>query len=219
MGESDMGRDRAYAMALAAAAFLVVGSGALAADMIEDCFGADSSRRIEGCSELLELPGLNTSDRSLAYAMRALGFSLKGEHDQALPDYDMAISLDPHSAIALNNRAWTLFRSGSPEKGLPDVERSLELSPASAHAHDTRAHIFQSLGKPQLALADYTKAMRFGGERIIKLYQCGLMTAGLYKGEVNGLFTSGLRRALEACVYRLGCDPLPPDEDCRYITS
>lgn len=208
-----------HAAALAALAFLALATPTRASDMIEDCFGEGSSRRIEGCSEVLEMPGLNASDKSLAYAMRALGFSLKGDYGQALPDYDRALSLDPHSAVALNNRAWTLFRSGSPEKGLSDVERSLQLSPASAHAHDTRAHIYQSLGKPQQALADYTRAMQFGGERIIKLYQCGLMTAGLYKGEVNGLFTSDLRRAIEACVYKLDCDPLPPDEDCRYTTS
>jgi hypothetical protein len=61
--------------------------------------------------------------------------------------------------------------------------------------------------------------MQFGGERIIKLYQCGLMTAGLYKGQVNGLFSQELRQALQACVYTLDCDPLPPDEDCRYTTS
>ncbi|MGQ0673516.1 MAG: tetratricopeptide repeat protein [Hyphomicrobium sp.] len=213
-----LGRTFATAMALAAL-LLLPGPGPAAADTIEDCFGDGSSRRIEGCTELLEMPGLNPTDKSLAYAMRALGYSLKGQHDLALPDYDMAISLDPQSAIALNNRAWTLFRAGTPEKGLADVERSLTLMPGSAHAHDTRGHIFQATGEPQKAIRDYIAAMRFGGERIIKLYQCGLMTAGLYKGEISGLFTSDLRRALETCVYRLGCDPLPPDEDCRYTTS
>lgn len=192
---------------------------ARANDMIKDCFGDGSTRRVEGCTQLLETPGLSVSDQSLAYAMRALGLSLKGQYQDALPDYDQAIKLDPYSAIALNNRAWTLFRSGTPERGLADVERSLELSPGSSHAHDTRAHILQSMGKPQPAIADYVKAMQFGGERIIRLYQCGLTTAGVYKGEVNGLFSSELRRALEACVYRIGCDPLPPDEDCRYTTS
>jgi tetratricopeptide (TPR) repeat protein len=184
-----------------------------------DCFGEGSSRRIEGCTELLASPGLSTTDRSMAHAMRALGLSLAGRYDEALPDYDQAIELDPTSAIALNNRAWTLFKSGRSEKGMPDVERSLMLAPGNAHAHDTRAHIHQALGRARDALADYHRAMQLGGERIIKLYQCGLAAEGLYKGEMTGLYTSDLRRALEVCVYRTGCDPLPPDEDCRYASS
>lgn len=192
---------------------------AVARDMIQDCFGDDSPRRIEGCSELIEVPGLNSIDKSLAHAMRALAYSLRGDYDLALPDYDIAISLDPASAVALNNRAWTLYKSGRAAQGLGDVERSLEIDPASAHALDTRAHIHQAMGEPRKALLDYTRAMQLGGERIIKLYQCGLKSQGLFPGEADGYFTTEVQRALEACVYKAGCDPLPPGEDCNYTTS
>lgn len=212
-------RSLLYTLPAVLAGLIATAAPASARDMIQDCFGDDSPRRIEGCTELLEVPGLGTADKSLAYAMRALGYSLKGEYDLALPDYDLAISLDPASAVALNNRAWTLFKSGKAAQGLADVERSLQIDPASAHAFDTRAHIHQAMGEPRKALTDYTRAMQFGGKRIVKLYQCGLRSQGLFPGEPDGYFTTEMRRALEACVFKSGCDPLPPSEDCNYTTS
>jgi tetratricopeptide (TPR) repeat protein len=190
-----------------------------AADSAADCFSDNNERRIAGCSRLIDMPGLDAGARSLAYAMRALAYSLEGRYAHALPDYDAAIGLDPHSAIALNNRAWVYYKLRRPHDGLADVERSLALVPLSPHAHDTRAHIHQVMGRPSRALADYERAMRFGGSRVVKLYQCGLQALGLYAGAIDGFYTRSVRTALEACVADRACDPLPPGEDCHNVTS
>lgn len=145
-----------------------------ASNTISDCFSENNARRIAGCSELIDSPHLDSGTKSLAYAMRALALSLDGALELALPDYDMAIKLDPQSSMALNNRGWVHYKLGRLDEGMADVERSLKLTPASAHAHDTRAHIHQALGKHAAALRDYEQAVRFGGEHLIKLYQCGL---------------------------------------------
>lgn len=210
-------RARVAAGLLAVAA--VTGTTGARADMIADCFSEDNERRIEGCSRLIEMQTLDTRDRAVAYAMRALAYSLKGQYANALPDYDSAIALDPYSSIALNNRAWAKYRSGQPEQGIDDVERALALAPGSPHAHDTRAHIRQSTGRLVEALADYEAAMRHGGERIIKLYQCGLQARGLYNGQIDGRYSQTLRVAMRACVGRKDCDPLPAEEECREATS
>jgi hypothetical protein len=62
-------------------------------------------------------------------------------------------------------------------------------------------------------------AMRFGGERMVKLYQCGLQSQGLYGGDMTGRYSPELRRALESCIAKPSCDPLPADEECRRVTS
>lgn len=188
-------------------------------DSRADCFSDDNMRRVTGCTDLLETPGLRPDERAMAYAMRALAFSLGGRFDEAIEDYDSAIRLNPDFSIALNNRAWALFKSGRAGDGMRDVERALSLSPGSPHALDTRAHIKQEMGDEHAALSDYELAMRFGGERMIKLYQCGLQAQGLYSGDINGLYSRLLRRALETCVATRGCDPLPADEECRKATS
>jgi tetratricopeptide (TPR) repeat protein len=184
-----------------------------------DCFVGDHQRRIAGCTELIERPGLAGHTLSLAYAMRALAYSLEGQYESAIGDYDAALGLVPDFAVALNNRAWAQFKSGRPAVGLPDVEESLRLQPNNPHAYDTRAHIRQWLGQGSGALRDYEAAMRFGGERIIKLYQCGLAAHKLYAGAIDGAYTPDLRRALQICVEGTACDPLPPDDECRAVTS
>ena len=209
---------RALAPALAA---IVATITVAAADPLDghDCFSSDNDRRIAGCTELIERSGLSGQLLGSAYAMRALAYSLKGLYDTAIQDYNEAIRLIPDFAVALNNRAWAYFKSGRPEAGLPDVERSLELQPTSPHAYDTRAHIRQVMGNPSGAMSDYDAAMRFGGERMIQLYQCGLSALGYYSGPVDGVYTVALRQALEACVKVSTCDPLPPDEECQAATS
>ena len=203
------------AVALIAAACPVGASG----DPAADCFSEDLDRRIVGCSALIEQRDQGVADLSLAYAMRALAYSLKGNYVTAIGDYDAAISLRPDFAVALNNRAWAYYRWGKAATGLPDVERSLQLSPTSSHTLDTRAHIRQSMGDPKSALRDYEGAMWYGGARMIRLYQCGLTEARLYTGEIDGTWRPEVTQALEKCVHDKGCDPLPADEQCRAATS
>lgn len=204
------------------AAMVAVATAAAAWATTEDssaaCFGQDNERRITGCTELLETP-LMPSERSLALAMRALAYSLKGLYDLAIPDYDAAIEITPDFAIALNNRAWAYFKSGNPTRGAADVERALDLNPQSPHALDTRAHIRQATGDLEGALRDYEQAMYYGGTRIVRLYQCGLQAAGLYEGFLDGIYSEKVRGALETCIRNKGCDPLPADEECRKLTS
>ena len=204
----------------AVSALVAAGVPALArADAAGDCFSEDIERRIEGCTALIDRHDPSMGDLSLAYAMRALAFSLKGLYETAIRDYDVAITMKPDFAVALNNRAWAYFRWGKAGTGLADVEKSLEISPTSPHALDTRAHIKQALGDPQGALGDYDKAMWYGGARMIKLYQCGLTEQRLYEGEIDGTWRPELQTAFEKCVRDKGCDPLPADEHCRAATS
>ena len=190
-----------------------------ASTSISECFNQNNERRIAGCTKLIENPNIDSGTRSLAYSRRALALSLKGRLEESLPDYDKAVELDPLSAMSFNNRAWVKYKLNRLEDGLADVERSLVLGPTSPHAHDTRAHIRQALGEPRAALRDYERAMRFGGEHLVRLYQCGLEAAGFYSGPIDGLYTRDVRKALEMCVEDTGCDPLPPDEECRAATS
>lgn len=193
---------------------------ATSSDVASDCFSEESLRRIPGCTALLDGgANLSTTERSLAHAMRALAYSLQGQFSEALKDYDEAIRLRPDFDVALNNRAWALFKMKQYAQGMRDVEKALKIAPWSAHAFDTRAHLHQVEGRIRQALQDYILAMRFGGEKLVKLYQCGLEAHGLFNGKVDGLESEDLRKALAACVRDESCDPLPPEEECRRPTS
>lgn len=202
------------------AAQLALGAGsALGNDQSADCLGGDNEQRIRGCSALIETPGLSEEQLSLAHGMRAFAYSLKGQYERALTDYDVAISLQPDFAVALNNRAWVYFKLGRDVEAARDVERALNLAPQSPYALDTRAHIRQSQGGAEDAFADYERAIHYGGPQMVRLYQCGLRSQGLYFGAVDGVYSSSVRQALRTCTGNTSCDPLPPDEDCRPTVS
>ena len=186
---------------------------AVRADSSTDCFSEDLERRIQGCTELIDRRD-QSIDLSYAYAMRGLAFSIKGQYDTAIRDYDVAIALKPDFAIALNNRAWAYFRWGKAATGLPDVEKSLQLNASSPHAFDTRAHIRHALGDPEGALSDYYSALRHGGVPIARLYQCGLRGLAFYDGEIDGIQRPELTEALRKCAHDKACEPLPPGEKC-----
>jgi tetratricopeptide (TPR) repeat protein len=205
-------------------AAIAVAAGPLAAsatvvDPMVDCLSDDNERRISGCSAMIDNPGLPEEQRSLAHGMRALAYSLLGMFDKAIADYDVALKLKPDFPLALNNRAWAYYKLGRPADGAEDVERALELAPGSPYALDTRAHIRQSMGEAEAALRDYVLAMRVGGERIVKMYQCGLRSQGLYFGAVDGVYTPTLEQAMRTCVGNRQCEPLPPDSECRPEVS
>ena len=155
----------------------------------------------------------------MAYATRGLALSLKGQFERSIDDYSAALQIEPNFAVALNNRAWAYHKWGRGAKGLTDVEKSLALNPMSEHTWDTRAHIRQSMGQHAAAFTDYEQAANIGGERMVKIYQCGLASAGLYKGRMDGYYSDEVRTALKACANSKTCDPLPADEECKDPTS
>ncbi|MCK9911400.1 hypothetical protein MXD81_19770, partial [Microbacteriaceae bacterium K1510] len=67
--------------------------GATVVDPMVDCLSDDNERRISGCSAMIDNPGLPDEQRSLAYGMRALAYSLLGMFDKAISDYDVALNI------------------------------------------------------------------------------------------------------------------------------
>lgn len=204
-----------FASRIAVAVVLVVIAGGLRAEVATDCFSEDNERRFAGCSAIIDTPTVTDAERAHAFSMRALSLSLKQQYEQAIQDYDAAIALIPNFAVALNNRAWAYHKWGRGPEGLADVEASLRLNPMSEHTWDTRGHIRQSMGNAGGAFTDYQQAMILGGPRMVKIYQCGLSAAGLYRGRLDGIYTDELRDALQTCTTSTTCDPLPADEECR----
>jgi tetratricopeptide (TPR) repeat protein len=184
-----------------------------------DCLSDDNERRIAGCTVIIENPGTTPLDRSNALAMRGLALSIKGLLDRAIGDFDASLAINPNSASALNNRAWVYFRAGRGREGLPDIEKSLMLNGDSEHSWDTRAHIRQMMGNFDDAIRDYEMAIHLGGERMIKLYQCGLAERGLYRGQMDGVYSAEMKSAMHTCVRDRECDPLPADEQCKVPMS
>ena len=116
---------RRWAIVVCICAMITGPAAAIAADDINDCDSPETEKRIPACTELIETPGISPTRRATAFANRALAFSLRGQFETAIRDYDAAIQMFPDFAVALNNRAWAYFKWGKLGPATADVERSL----------------------------------------------------------------------------------------------
>jgi tetratricopeptide (TPR) repeat protein len=212
----------AYLRVLVAALAAVLTVGVAVAtneDATRDCIQGDNSKKIAGCTAMLETPDLPEGQRSLAFGMRALAYSLLGMFEKAIVDYDEALKIRPEFPLALNNRAWAYYKLGRGSEGINDVDLALKLSPGSPYALDTRAHIRQSMGNAEGAVDDYEMAIVVGGPAIVRMYQCGLRSMSRYDGPLDGIYTQLVQQALRSCAKDRHCDPVPADSECRPEVS
>jgi tetratricopeptide (TPR) repeat protein len=197
-------------------------SGLARAESQTGCTDGKLGQRITSCSAVIENPATTAFDLERALEIRSVDHLLAKRHADALQDLDRVLQLNPRSALALNGRAWTLYRWKKSSEGMDDVNASLRIDGSYAPAWDTRAHLYQHLGQFDRAFNEYEAAIGFGGESFIRTYQCGLRERGLYKGPVDGIYSITMRAALKTCVFSESCDPLPENEyeqECDSVTS
>lgn len=211
------------AVALFLAIFSVLWAAGLArADSYADCMDGKLGERVSSCTVIIDDPATTALDLERALEIRSADFLIAKRHAEAMQDLDRALQLNPQSALALNGRAWTLYRWKNTADGMEDVNQSLRIDGAYAPAWDTRAHLYQQLGQFDRAFIEYEAAIGFGGQAFVRTYQCGLRERGLYKGPIDGIYSVAMRTALRACAMSAACDPLPENEyaqECESATS
>jgi tetratricopeptide (TPR) repeat protein len=82
-----------------------------------------------------------------------------GRQQEAIRDFQVAISLNPDCSLAIHNRAVTLAQQNETAAALRDFNRVIELNPGLAIAYRNRAELLASLGRIEEALRDYTRAL------------------------------------------------------------
>jgi tetratricopeptide (TPR) repeat protein len=174
------------------------------------CDNSSPERRIQTCTPLIDSPDTAPDVRAKALFLRGLSFSQLNQRERAINDYDEAIRIDPQFASALNNRADAYLKMGQPAQGVEDIERALTIAPQAPIYNATRGQIGQALGDREGAIRDHEAAMAYGGPVFVRLYQCGLRLARLYRGPLDGVLRPELRSALRLCVDKGShCDPVP----------
>jgi class 3 adenylate cyclase/Tfp pilus assembly protein PilF len=96
----------------------------------------------------------------VAYGLRGTVQFQKGDLERAIADYSEAIRLDSGNGEALNNRAWTYYRTGRAAQALADADAAVRLLAKEAYVWDTRAHIHATLGNRDAAIRDFRMALK-----------------------------------------------------------
>lgn len=81
-------------------------------------------------------------------------------YDEALQDFDMAITHDHNYAIAYVNRGSVCVKLARYDDALEDYTHALALDPTDALAYLQRGQVYAHIGKYHAAVADYTQAIK-----------------------------------------------------------
>jgi tetratricopeptide (TPR) repeat protein len=101
----------------------------------------------------------NPSD-GWAWFMRALGWYVRGEYDNAIKDYAEAIRLNPKDAGAFSGRGVAWRARKEYDKAIKDYDEAIRLDPKLASAFFNRGNAWIDKKEYNKAVKDYDEAIR-----------------------------------------------------------
>ena len=117
----------------------------------------------------------NHPDNPQAYNMRGTVYGEAGRDDQALADFNKAISLDPNYAQAYANRALIYRKTNRLDLALADDDKALTIDADYAPAYVGRGIVYRGQGHANEALADFNKAIALKPDNADAYYNRGLL--------------------------------------------
>jgi len=96
-----------------------------------------------------------TQDTARAHFDRGVEFSLKGELDSAISEYEAAIKINPGIPEAHNNLGFAYMDKGELDKAVTHQKKALELKPELANGYFGLAMAYEKMGKKVEAIANW----------------------------------------------------------------
>ncbi len=95
-----------------------------------------------------------------AYAKRgAVKAEFLNRHEEAMPDYDKALELNPKDALTLHNRGISRIKLNQLEEAVEDFTRAVLTKPTYYIAHNSRGVAHGMLGDYEKAITDFESAL------------------------------------------------------------
>ena len=110
-----------------------------------------------------------------AYNMRGSVLAQAGKTDEALADFNKAISLDANYGQAYANRGLIYRQTRRLDQAMADYERAISLDANYAPAYLGRGMVYKARKQPAEALADFNKAITLAPDNAEAYYNRGLL--------------------------------------------
>jgi tetratricopeptide (TPR) repeat protein len=133
---------------------------------LEDCARAASDHAakvgidlVQTCSKAIAESHATKGEQASAFLNRGVLRLARGEHEQAIADFDMALKIQPNLSVAYNDRGIAQSALRRFAKAEADFTQALALSPS--HPEQVlfnRAMAYEDLGDLKRAYLDYRKA-------------------------------------------------------------
>ena len=143
------------------ASVLVVGGG-----LAQSCYQAADARdkshnALQICNRALVEEALTQDDRVATHVNRGIVHFARGAQQQAVADFDKALSLDPTEPDAWLNKAVVTVQYGRGVDALPMIQRALELNTRRpALAYYIRGIVEEQRGNIRAAYNDFRRAQQ-----------------------------------------------------------
>jgi len=124
-----------------------------------DCADPNPQTRIRACSEIIKVGQPSDVNMPVAFNNRGLAYSETGQSQEAINDFNQAISLFPNYAIAYSNRGLAYEAMGQMDHAVADFDQAIKLNANYAGAYNNRCYALAEIGQQQQALADCQKAL------------------------------------------------------------
>ena len=118
----------------------------------------NADRTIVGCSKIIDAGTEGPTKLFLAHIWRGSAYEKKGNHDQAIADFDKAIDLQPDNAMTYYNRGVANAGKGENDLAISDYDRAIQRKPDFAEAYFNRAVAYDTKTDAAKALDDYRVA-------------------------------------------------------------
>jgi tetratricopeptide (TPR) repeat protein len=103
---------------------------------------------------------INSLDSAEAYQAQGDRYSENHEYDQAIAEYDRAITLKPDYAEAYNNRGYAFYCKNKASLAIVDYNNAIELRPDYAYAYNNRGVAYMASGHIDQAIRDFDRAIQ-----------------------------------------------------------
>lgn len=144
---------------------LVMAESPVVATPPGDCSVGSAEDQIAVCSALILDKTLPAETRAQAHLARGRAHAEKGAPDQAIVDFDAALTLDPDLTPAYRYRARVWRAKGNLDRALADWDAVLARDPKSANSYAERASVRRVRREFPLAIQDYESAMAVAPQR------------------------------------------------------
>jgi len=131
---------------------------------------------------LVNVPSAWGDAASEAYE-KGLRLLQQGQHNNAIPEFDKALRLNPRYVEAYNKRGEAFNELAQYERALKDFDAALGLNSQFAEAYFNRGNAYNDLGQAERAIKDYDEALRVDQNYLGAYYNRALAHMSLRRGE------------------------------------
>ncbi len=118
---------------------------------------------------------IQIKSEAYAYNNRGAAKYYLGNKQEAISDYDRAVSINPQAADVYNNRGLAKSALGNKQGAISDYDLAISINPLYVEAYRNRGVAKSALGNKQGAISDYDKAIAINPQFSAAYYNRGVV--------------------------------------------